>query len=76
MIQAAPGSIGLIGASGLILALTSDRTWQANATGRRLLGFCWRYLAKIGRQDRRERRQRRASWNERDSSVWGSAIDE
>ena len=91
IIQAAlvPLSIGLMGASGLILALTSDRTWIAApghrgrrgaglcdaaqsalaAAGRGLFGFCWRYLTKIARQDRRERRQRASSQNGRDSPL-------
>ena len=61
-----------MGASGLLVALTSDRTWAAAlvtaaaavpafATGSirsgccwpGILGFRWRYLTKIGRQDRR-----------------------
>ena len=79
IIQAAlvPLSIGLMSASGLILALTSDRTWVAalvtigaavagnchppqsalDAAGRRLLGFRWRYLMKIGRQVSPDRHQ-------------------
>ncbi len=61
-----------MGASGLILARTSDRSWIAALitaaaaalafatrlnplwmlAGRRRLGFRWRYLTKIDRQDR------------------------
>ena len=98
IIQAAlvPLSIGLMGASALILALTSDRTWIAapgdggrrgaglchpaqsalDAAGRGLFGFCWRYLTKIDRQDRRERRQRAPARMSGTARCRGSEIDE
>jgi hypothetical protein len=88
IIQAAlvPLSIGLMGASGLILALTADRTWAGGVglchaaqsalavAGRGLLGFCWRYLTKIARQCPRHQPFPNREWAR--SPAPGREIDE